>query len=303
MIKPNKKTLSQKIAREISPFTIYRRIKNRLFNISVARKPVEFVGIESNRSESDDGRYVAFVSQAAKDYQVFKNFKRHPTYTAILEHASQSEGLAYLQITSEDSPEFLSKIEAIKVNDEIGNPIVYDYPDLGQVSSSTLRYLKVASDLRKYFGENIGPKIAEIGVGYGGQCLTLDKLFNFKKYYLFDLSPVLDLVTRYLECHILRGSYQCTTLNQYSAEGDFDLVVSNYAFSELPSNLQKMYIEKIFSKSKKGYLTMNSGYEDSVFTRDKLSIAELKKLLPAFEIIEERPLTAMANYIIVWGHQ
>lgn len=302
MNKPAKKTLSQKIAREINPLTILRRIKSQLVNYSIARKPVEFVGIESNRSESDDGRYVAFVSQASQDYQVFKNFKRHPAYTAILEHASEAEGLAYLNIASKDSPEFLEKIEALKANDEVGNPFIFEYPGVGKVSSSTLRYLKVASDLRKYFGKNLGETIAEIGVGYGGQCLTLDKLFNFKKYYLFDLSPVLDLVARYLECHTLRGSYQCTTLNQYAPDGAFDLVISNYAFSELPSNLQRMYIEKILSRSKRGYLTMNSGLEDSVFTKDKLSIGELKQLLPKFEIIEECPLTAKVNYIIIWGH-
>lgn len=302
MNKPAKKSLSQKILREIDPFTILRRIKSRLVNYSITRKPVEFVGIESNRSESDDGRYVVFVSQASQDYQVFKNFKRHPTYTAILEHASQAEGLAYLSIAAKDSPEFFKKVEALKANDEVGNPITYEYPGVGKVSPSTLRYLKVASDLRKYFGENLGETIAEIGVGYGGQCLTLDKLFNFKKYYLFDLPPVLDLVARYLECHTLKGSYQCTTLNQYDPDREFDLVISNYAFSELPSNLQRMYIEKILSKSRRGYLTMNSGLKNSVFNRDKLSIEELKQLLPKFEIIKEQPLTANANYIIIWSH-
>ena len=303
MNKSNKKSLLQKILRETNPLTIYRRLNTRFVKFFIDRKPVEFVGISSNRSESDDGQYVAVVNAAAQDYQIFKNFKRHPAYTAILEHASEAEGLAYLVVALEQSPEFLNKIEDIKSNDEVGNPIVYEYPTVGRVSPSTLRYLKVASDLNKYFGENIGKRIVEIGVGYGGQCLTIDKLFIFKRYYLFDLSPVLNLVTRYLECHMLRGSYQCTTLNQFSPEEDFDLAISNYAFSELPSNLQKIYIEKVLSKAKRGYLTMNSGYMESVFTKDKLTIEELRQLLPKFEIIEERPLTAKANYIIVWGHQ
>ena len=61
------------------------------------------------------------------------------------------------------------------------------------------------------------------------------------------------------------------------------------------------YIKKIFSKSLRGYLTMNSGLSNSAFQNDKLSLQELKKYLPKFEVIEERPLTHPANYIIVWG--
>lgn len=255
----------RKILREINPITIFRRLTHRIFGQTTSGLPVQYVGSLSNRSESDDGRYVAFVSRAATDYQVFKNFKKNSTYRAILEHASQDEGLEYLKFVSQDSPALLAKVNAIKVNDEIGSPITYDYPPVGRISPSTLRYLKVASDLHKYFGENIGDSIAEIGVGYGGQCLTIDQLFHFQKYTLFDLSPVLDLVTRYLECHTLNGSYQCTTLNQLAIDAKFDLVISNYAFSELPSKLQRMYIKKVLSKCKKGYLTMNSGRELRIY--------------------------------------
>jgi hypothetical protein len=46
---------------------------------------------------------------------------------------------------------------------------------------------------------------------------------------------------------------------------------------------------------------MNSGKENSVFKEDKLSLLELKERLPMFEILDERPLTAPDNYIIVWG--
>ena len=46
---------------------------------------------------------------------------------------------------------------------------------------------------------------------------------------------------------------------------------------------------------------MNSGLgNDRSF--GKLNLAELTELLPEFKIIEEEPLTADQNYIIVWGH-
>ena len=47
---------------------------------------------------------------------------------------------------------------------------------------------------------------------------------------------------------------------------------------------------------------MNSGLTNSAFQTDKLSLAELKNLLPKFEIIDEKPLIHPGNYIIVWGN-
>jgi hypothetical protein len=46
---------------------------------------------------------------------------------------------------------------------------------------------------------------------------------------------------------------------------------------------------------------MNTGMGDDR-SSGKLSIAELKELLPEFSIISEEPLTANQNYIIVWGY-
>ena len=46
---------------------------------------------------------------------------------------------------------------------------------------------------------------------------------------------------------------------------------------------------------------MNSGLGNNCST-GKLTISELTELLPEFKVIEEEPLTADQNYIIVWGH-
>ena len=115
--------------------------------------------------------------------------------------------------------------------------------------------------------------------------------------------PVLSLVERYLEAHILNCAYKTSTLNQNSGDEHYDLAIRNYAFSELSSHLQCKYIDKILANSSKGYLTMNSGRKGSLFTLDKLSVDDLRRKLPPFEIFEENPLTWQENYIIVWGHR
>jgi hypothetical protein len=269
-----------------------------------ARRELDtFVAAEPNRSDAElTGSYVRFVEMAVRDYRIFRTFKRHPDYRVVLEHVSQQDGAAYLKIISTEAPALLSNIEEFKENDLIGDPIVFEYGAFGRISPTTLRYVKVASDLKKLFGDLSALRIAEIGIGYGGQFLILDRLHRMGQYDLFDLPPVLELASKYLEGHILNSCYRPLTLNRTGNDTQYDLVISNYAFSELPAPLQVKYIEKIIGRAKRGYLTMNSGYDSAARTGNKLQLAQLQELLPAFEILEERPSSGPDNYIIVWGH-
>lgn len=262
----------------------------------------EFVGAAGNRSDSDNGRYVASVQEAVRDYNAFNNFKRDPRYQEILEHVSYEHGKMYLNIIESESPDLLLDIDSYKDNDLIGGATTYEYPNVGQISANTLRYIKVASDIRNLFGSDIGDKIAEIGVGYGGQMLISDKILKFKQYDLFDLPPVLDLTRKYLESHILKSSYNTLTLNQHRGDTDYDLVISNYAFSELPAKLQLVYIQKIISRSSRGYMTMNSGLPNCPYSQGKLSLDQLQNLLPSFRTVSDNHRPDQ-NYIIVWGQK
>jgi putative sugar O-methyltransferase len=267
------------------------------------QKKVFFEGAFGNRSISDNGAYLLAVKDALDSYKKFTKFKQDPRYQAILEHSTKEQGAECLEIIKTESPSLLKHFDEFKTNDLVGEATTFDYEGIGLISPSTLRYVKVASDIINLFGKAIGPRIAEIGVGYGGQALIADKIFDFERYDLFDLQPVVALASKYLECHTLKSSYRVLTLNQHSGNFEYDLAISNYAFSELPSKLQSMYIRKILEKSKRGYLTMNSGTPQSAFQEDKLSLTELKAVLPTFEILPERPLTHPGNYIIAWGHQ
>lgn len=262
----------------------------------------EYVGTLGNRSISDNGAYVAAVQAALLSPRIFARFKRHPDYRAILEHVTKDDGHAYLEIIRRESPDILNSIDSLKENDLVGGGEVFDYPGVGRIGPSTLRYIKVASDLRKYFGSEF-KYVAEIGVGYGGQLLVSDRLLSIGRYDMLDLAPVLGLASKYLEAHVLRGSYRAITLNQHMGDVGYDLVVSNYAFSELPSALQRKYVEKIVACSTRGYLTMNSGRPNCAFLEDKLTLEELEAIIPGIEIVPECPRTHLGNYIIIWGHQ
>ncbi|MCA0870171.1 putative sugar O-methyltransferase [Seohaeicola saemankumensis] len=263
----------------------------------------EYVASADLRSDSDNGSYLLSVRRAVASYRHFENFKRDKAYNKILEHVSREDGQIYLDVLkSRDDGILEAARPTLLQSDVIGNPRKYDYAG-ESLSPTTLRYLKVASDLKRLFGGQIGSKIAEIGGGYGGQALVCDDVFKTEEYHIFDLPDVTRLVSRYLESFLMHGSYVTHTLNAAQVDS-YDLIISNYAFSEVPKAVQSAYVRKVLAQSKRGYLTMNSGKSDHAGREGaKLTLAELESMLPPFEIYDEHPVTAPHNYIIVWGHE
>ena len=100
-------------------------------------------------SLSDNQTYPQICIKSSNDYRSFNSFRRNPIYTQILEHVSRAQGKEYLQLISNDS-DVLSMIKNFKKNDDYGNPRMYEYPDIGMISPTTLRYIKVLVDLKKY---------------------------------------------------------------------------------------------------------------------------------------------------------
>lgn len=276
-------------------------IKNYLKAVLSGRLKKLYANAAEFRSESENSEYPAAVMRAISSQKSFESFKRDPIYRQILEHVSKEQGERYLDILLARCDGILnSAVDTVFKSDSIGNPIKFWYDSIQMnLSPTTLRYVKVASDLSILFGKNI-ETVAEIGCGYGGQCLVNEKLLGYKLSYLYDLPFVNQLIERYLNYTLMNGSYRTVVLNQATPR-DYDLVISNYAFSELPASLQSIYIDKVLSRAKAGYLTMNSGmggWRD----QGKLNFEQLQALLPKFEVFEEDPLTGQNNYIIVWGH-
>ena len=274
-------------------------IASRIMKVNLRAKV--FAHAKEYRSDSENGNYASAVTNALKNQKAFDNFKRSYSYREILEHVSEDQGRSYLEILEARNDSILSQARStVLISDQVGNPVKYRYARYETLMSpTTLRYLKVSSDLKILFGSSLG-KVAEIGCGYGGQALVNDQLLDVESARLFDLPFVNKLIDRYLNAHLLNGAYATTVINTEEPR-DYDLVISNYAFSELPKILQLAYIKKVLANSKRGYLTMNTGLGNDRST-GKLNLNELSKLLPEFRVIEEEPLTSDQNYIIVWGH-
>jgi len=247
-------------------------------------------------SVSDNEAYPALCLRASRDERVFAGFRSNPAYNAILEHVGQEQGREYLRILSADA-DLVQAMPRLRRNDDFGGPATYEYPGVGSMSPTTLRYIKVLADLKALFASLDGLEICEIGVGYGGQCRIINACFKPASYCLVDIAPALALARRFLDRFDLPPALSYRTMDELTAR-DHDLVISNYAFTELPRQIQDEYLEKVVLRSSRGYITYN---EITPAEFNSYKAEELLRIIPGARSIEERPLTHPLNRIIVWG--
>lgn len=258
-------------------------------------------------SITDNGVYPEFCYIASKHDEVFQNFKSHPMYRYIVEGVSAEQGRDYLEIILNHSLVKLTSNQwkIFLQNDLCGNPlkITYTFGDSSiTCSPCTLRYVKVMSDILSLFDSEKIKKVAEIGVGYAGQCRILMNMLPIDEYNLIDLPEVLSLSERCLnELNSNRGGavrYIDGTHLYHDVESD--LLISNYAFSELSRQAQDVYLEKVVLKAKSGYITWNdfSARDDNL---KAYTLEEILSIIPNSYTIPEKPLTFEWNCIIVWG--
>lgn len=246
-------------------------------------------------SLSDINSYKTICQLAASNEDVFSTFKQHPHYTQILEHVSESQGRDYLDLLPTDF-----NFEPGKLNDKLGNPVIYNYPKIGLMSPTSLRYLKVAHDIQCLFSATEHMKewdVCEVGGGYGGQALILHELFGWKTFNFVDLPEAISLIHKYMSKVDL--VYKC--LFNWSDDYEYDLFISNYAFTEICKKEQERIIKDFILPSKRGYITANfvsrSGGIYSLSHDDLL--AKLSNKNP--KVLPEIPLTHQNNVLIIWG--
>lgn len=253
-------------------------------------------------SISDRSSYRDICLSAYRDSDVFDSFKRHPSYNWVLEHVSREEGQLYLEIIKRNLPEFEEKKDIFKFNDVLGNPFVFEYD--GQFfSPTTLRYVKVLSDIKNLFGDISGKSVVEIGSGYGGQCFITQQLFDIDEYTLVDIEEPLMLASKYLDTlnSIAKKKVNYKTLSVeevVTSTKKFDIVIANYSYSELSIELQDLYYERFIKHSTNGYFTVN--FVSSDFGIRSYSMEQIieKFSVKNPKILEETPLTFKNNKII-----
>ena len=223
----------------------------------------------------------------------------------ILEHLSFKQGKEYLQEIEINSTKIRFTFQDWKnfhQNDKFGNPRKYRYEILGKsikLSSTTVRYVKVLQDILYLYDTDKIRKISEIGVGYGGQArIVLSKLTNIINYNLIDISEVLLLVKKFLSNFPENERALYIDGTQIGRVIKSDLVISNYAFSELVREVQDIYLKNVILCAERGYITWSTvSYEKF----GGYSVEELLKKIPGAVVMDEKPFTYIGNCLIVWG--
>jgi putative sugar O-methyltransferase len=278
---------------------IFFRVRNKIRRVIANKK--EFNSTQG-RSDSQESFYLEQINRILTNNKSLRNFRRKYDYREILEHVSYNLGKEYFQrIKIQTKENYETLIENNLKNDSFGNPYKYRYEGGLVLSPTTLRYIHTALDIERTVNLTSSDSIAEIGIGYGGQAAVIERLFKVDKYYAFDLPEVINLANIFLS---EIGSNVCfmNDLMVRNPQKHWDVVISNYAFSELHKDLQTQYLENVLSKASRGYMIMNSGRtNNSGRSNGKLSLDMICEYLPSAKVKEEIPLTGPDNYVLYWG--
>jgi hypothetical protein len=278
---------------------LFFRLRNKIRRLVLSKTTFNET---QGKSDSQVTFYEQQLSRLLKSKKRLSDFRRKYDYREILEHVTYTQGKSYLEQIQEYSPQnYVELIEKNKANDLFGNPYEYQYPGVGRVSPTTLRYISTAIDIFETIKLNKESMVAEIGVGYGGQAAILERMYGIRNYSAFDLPSVIQLSNVYLNSVNSKLKF---TSSGFSSDKNttWDVVISNYAFSELHRDLQLSYIEHVIAKSKSGYMIMNSGRSNITGRSEgKLSLNEMRNYIPNLQVKEEVPLTGPDNYIIYWN--
>jgi hypothetical protein len=274
----------------------FMRFRNR--KLFVGELTQNFVPGNTSVSDSDNFQdFLNICGSAASDPKVFSRFRRGYGLAEVVDNVSLEQGKGYIREITRQANWSDDYTKVLRFIDSLGNPRKYFFRGKGFCSPTSLRYLKVFVDLHILFGSTDDFEIAEIGVGFGGQASLILSIDKPSSYSFFDIEPVLALSKSFVENLGLGSKFNwCDGRNPERMNPD--LVISNYAFSELSRGLQEIYLKNVIIPSKRGYITWNS----STMGLEKCySIDELIRLIPNSRIKAEVPNTAASNVIIYWG--
>ena len=247
----------------------------------------------------DQSVFTESCLKAISNEEFFASFKRDPFYSLLYQGYSFEEGAGFLQAIESDHPSLIAHFDAFRSSDAIGNPRTYDYGKHGIFSPTTLRHILIAGIIQEKMKDVGTEHIIQIGAEYGGLCKALHALSLWKSYTLVDLPEHLALARQVLEKQGISGVHYLT-LDEIPVKGNYDLVISDYSFSEFARPLQKMCIERILFQARSGYLL---GYPFlKHFGVDPFSPKELKALClkKIFSLDMHLDEGERADYQLVW---
>ena len=114
---------------------------------------------------------------------------------------------------------------------------------------------------------------------------------------IVDLPKVLELQKKYLsQIPGIKFISAFESNDDRSNFVEYDLLISNFAFSELDKRTQDLYLEKYIRRSAHGYMIWNNINQPGF----SYNLNEVLELIPNSFIKNEIPLTDNGNFLIIW---
>ena len=249
------------------------------------------------KSVSQNSKYPQFCQLAAKDEAVFQTFRSHPSYCEIVETLHSFEyGIFFLHEINAKYPHLLPYFKKICLEDIVGGPISFYYEQIGKISPTVLRYVKIVGDLQREFGNLSNFNIVEIGGGFGGQCKIINDICGFANYAIIDLPECTPLINKYLLSFSITN-FRTINNDALSEPYQYDLIISNYAISEIDRIEQLHYMTMILDLAPRGYIIYNHFPQVNPFPLDEF-VALLQNNHKKIKVIAEDP--GKMGDIIIW---
>jgi putative sugar O-methyltransferase len=260
-------------------------------------------------SLTDDLELRGHVQTAALSLVDFAQFR-----SKLLDRITElnfTAGAQYAQSFLGMSPTYREFLPVFRRNDEVGDPTTYEYPEIGRFSAATLRHVKFLSDMEVLFGSLHGFHIVEIGGGYGGQCRLIMSRFKPATYTIIDLPEMLRLARRYLNYFDVDKAVAFRKPFQCFSQKSIDLVISNYAVSEIRRSNQDRYLRDVIKHARRGYVLYNSTRPSKRIERHSsetpYQLAEFAARIEGATIAADRPLLVehdkdLGNALIYWDY-
>jgi hypothetical protein len=166
---------------------------------------------------------------------------------------------------------FLKHKESFMLNDSVGAPVLFDFPEISGISSSTIQYASDTINIHNLIKKNTTSvnRVVEIGAGFGGLCRAISVLIDFNEYIIIDLPEVIALQRKYLGQYskIFNKVKFVNALDDSAIEqiSQPDLTIACASIAELDLKTQVFYNKTLISKSKYAYVSYNTMFrKDSV---------------------------------------
>jgi len=188
----------------------------------------------------------------------YSNFRKIHSLCAGVSGANHDRAKGELDYILKNNPSIITNnLDKILECDSFGNPPLHTFPNKILTIKCSDSISPPLYDLTK-LTENFGSlpsnlSIIEIGCGFGIETKIFHDLVGYKSYTHVDLPDMLMLQSVYLS-HFSVPNVKYINANEdiKSVESEYDLFLSNFAFTEISSDVQKLYFDNVIKKCRMG---------------------------------------------------